>query len=110
VFDCLVSHIHHCIFVLYVIDDTRIQYHCDTSNIFFLLSGYLPIYLFLQVFLNYNTFSQRENVNFKWINHIKSIFDNVGLSYVWNQQNPIHLVELKLFKGLISNFFRFMKK
>jgi hypothetical protein len=24
------------------------------------------------------------------------IFDNVGLSYVWNQQNPIHLVELKL--------------
>jgi hypothetical protein len=40
--------------------------------------------------------SQRENVNFKWINHIKSIFDNVGLSYVWNQQNPIHLVELKL--------------
>ena len=25
-----------------------------------------------------------------------SIFDNVGLSYVWNQQNPIHLVELKL--------------
>jgi hypothetical protein len=39
--------------------------------------------------------SQRENVNFKWINHIKSIFDNVGLSYVWNQQNPIHLVELK---------------
>ena len=40
--------------------------------------------------------SQRENVNFKWINHITSIFDNVGLSYVWNQQNPIHLVELKL--------------
>lgn len=40
--------------------------------------------------------SQRENVNFKWINHIKSIFDNVGPSYVWNQQNPIHLVELKL--------------
>ena len=40
--------------------------------------------------------SQRENVNFKWINHIKSIFDNVGLSYVCNQQNPIHLVELKL--------------
>jgi hypothetical protein len=29
--------------------------------------------------------SQRENVNFKWINHIKSIFDNVGLSYVWNE-------------------------
>ena len=28
--------------------------------------------------------------------HIKSIFDNVCLSYVWNQQNPIHLVELKL--------------
>jgi hypothetical protein len=26
--------------------------------------------------------SQRENVNFKWINHIKSIFDHVGLSYV----------------------------
>jgi hypothetical protein len=24
--------------------------------------------------------SQRENVNFKWINHIKSIFDNVGLT------------------------------
>jgi hypothetical protein len=40
--------------------------------------------------------SQRENVNFKWINHIKSIFDNVGLSYVWNQHNPIQLVELKL--------------
>ena len=40
--------------------------------------------------------SQRENVNFKWINHIKSIFDNVGLSYVWNQPNPIHLFELKL--------------
>ena len=40
--------------------------------------------------------SQRENVNFKWINHITSIFDNVGLSYVWNQLNPIHLVELKL--------------
>jgi hypothetical protein len=40
--------------------------------------------------------SQRENINFKWINHITSIFDNVGLSYVWNQQNPIHLVELKL--------------
>ena len=40
--------------------------------------------------------SQRENANFKWINHIKSIFDKVGLSYVWNQQNPIHLVELIL--------------
>jgi hypothetical protein len=39
--------------------------------------------------------SQRENVNFRWINHIKSIFDHVGLSYVWNQQNPIRLVELK---------------
>ena len=26
--------------------------------------------------------SQRENVNFKWINHNKSIFDNIGLSYV----------------------------
>jgi hypothetical protein len=37
--------------------------------------------------------SQRENVNFKWINHIKSIFDNVGLSYFWNQQNPSHLFE-----------------
>jgi hypothetical protein len=29
------------------------------------------------------------------VHHIKSIFDHVGLSYVWNQQNPIHLVELK---------------
>ena len=36
-------------------NDTRIQYHCDTSDIVFLLSRYLPIYLFLQVFLNYNT-------------------------------------------------------
>ena len=33
--------------------------------------------------------------SWKWSIAI-SIFDNVGLSYVWNQQNPIHLVELKL--------------
>ena len=50
--------------------------------------------------------SQRENVNFKSINHIKSIFDNVGLSYVWNQQNPIHLVEVKLIvKQKLTNQF-----
>ena len=30
--------------------------------------------------------SQRENVNFKWINHIKSIFDNVGLNYLQTRE------------------------
>ena len=36
-----------------------------------------------------------DNVQFKWINFIKSIFERTGLNYLWNQQQPVHSVQLK---------------
>ena len=35
------------------------------------------------------------NINFKWITYLKSIFDNTGLSYIWIQQYPADLKQLK---------------
>ena len=37
-----------------------------------------------------------DNVQFKWLNFIKSIFERTGLNYLWNQQQPVHSVQLKL--------------
>jgi hypothetical protein len=34
-------------------------------------------------------------VQFKWLNFIKSIFERAGLNYLWNQQQPVHSVQLK---------------
>ena len=31
-----------------------------------------------------------DNVQFKWLNLIKSIFEKTGLNYLWNQQQPVH--------------------
>jgi hypothetical protein len=30
-----------------------------------------------------------DNVQFKWLNFIKSIFEKTGLNYLWNQQQNI---------------------
>jgi hypothetical protein len=35
-----------------------------------------------------------DNVQFKWIHFIKSIFERTGLNYLWNQQQPVHSVQL----------------
>jgi hypothetical protein len=39
-----------------------------------------------------------DNVQFKWLNFIKSIFEKTGLNYLWNQQQPVHSVQLKFWK------------
>ena len=36
-----------------------------------------------------------DNVQFKWLNSIKSIFEIIGLNYLWTQQQPVHSVQLK---------------
>jgi hypothetical protein len=36
-----------------------------------------------------------DNVQFKWIHFIKSIFERTGLNYLWHQQQPVHSVQLK---------------
>jgi hypothetical protein len=36
-----------------------------------------------------------DNVQFKWLKIIKSIFEKTGLNYLWNQQQPAHSVQLK---------------
>ena len=36
-----------------------------------------------------------DNVQFKWLNFIKSNFEKTGLNYLWNQQQPVHSVQLK---------------
>jgi hypothetical protein len=36
-----------------------------------------------------------DNVQFKWLHLIKSIFERTGLNYLWNQQQPVHSVQLK---------------
>jgi hypothetical protein len=36
-----------------------------------------------------------DNVQFKWLNFIKSIFEKTGLNYLWNQQQPVHSVQQK---------------
>jgi hypothetical protein len=43
-----------------------------------------------------------DNVQFKWLNIIKSIFEKTGLNYLWNQQQPVHSVQLK-FINFIHN-------
>jgi hypothetical protein len=35
-----------------------------------------------------------DNVQIKWLNFIKSIFEKTGLNYLWNQQQPVHSVQL----------------
>jgi hypothetical protein len=34
-------------------------------------------------------------VQFKWLHLIKSIFERAGLNYLWNQQQPVHSMQLK---------------
>ena len=36
-----------------------------------------------------------DNVQFKRLNFIKSLFEKTGLHYLWNQQQPVHSVQLK---------------
>jgi hypothetical protein len=36
-----------------------------------------------------------DHVQSKWLNFIKSIFEKTGLNYLWNQQQPVHSVQLK---------------
>ena len=36
-----------------------------------------------------------DNVQSKWLNFIKSIFERTGLNYLWNQLQPVHSVQLK---------------
>ena len=36
-----------------------------------------------------------DNVQSKWLNFIKSIFERTGLNYLWNQQQPVHSVQVK---------------
>ena len=37
-----------------------------------------------------------DNINFKWISYLKSIFDNTGLSHILIQQYPVDLKQLKI--------------
>ena len=39
-----------------------------------------------------------DNVQFKWLTFIKSIFEKTWLNYLWNQQQPVHSVQLLLSK------------
>jgi hypothetical protein len=44
-----------------------------------------------------NTFfsgSIRPSSSIKWLNFIKSIFEKTGFNYLWNQQQPVHSVQL----------------
>jgi hypothetical protein len=36
-----------------------------------------------------------DNVQFKWLNFIKSIYEKTELNCLWNQQQPVHSVQLK---------------
>ena len=36
------------------------------------------------------------NRDFKWINYVKSIFDETGFSHLWNDQIPLNTQFLKL--------------
>jgi hypothetical protein len=54
--------------------------------IMFLLCGNNNIMLNLSII---------DNVQFKWLNSIKSIFEKTGLNYLWNHQQPVHSVQLK---------------
>jgi hypothetical protein len=36
-----------------------------------------------------------DNVQFKWLNSIKSIVERTGLNYLWNQHQSVHSVQLK---------------
>jgi hypothetical protein len=36
-----------------------------------------------------------DNVQSKWLNFIKSIFERTGLNYLWNQLQPVHSVQLQ---------------
>ena len=42
----------------------------------------------------------RNPSHFKWISYVKSIFDDTGLSFIWNDQIPI---ERNVLKNLISS-------
>ena len=35
-------------------------------------------------------------VQFKWLHFIKSIFERTGFNILWNYQQPVHSVQLKL--------------
>ena len=37
-----------------------------------------------------------EVCNFKWLNYVQSIFDDVGLSYVWNNQFVLSSTDIKV--------------
>ena len=49
----------------------------------------------------------RNNFHFKWIEYIKSIFDNIGLSYVWNSQSLLMVTDIKGYikQRLTDSFF-----
>ena len=55
--------------------------------------------------------SNTKNFEFTWINYVKSIFDNAGLSYIWLQQMYIepeylkHILKLNLRDIFIQNWF-----
>ena len=55
--------------------------------------------------------SNTKNFEFTWINYVKSIFDNAGLSYLWLQQMYIepeylkHILKLNLRDIFIQNWF-----
>ena len=55
--------------------------------------------------------SNTKNFEFTWINYVKSIFDNAGLSYIWLQQMHIepeylkHILKLNLRDIFIQNWF-----
>jgi hypothetical protein len=43
-----------------------------------------------------------DNVQFKWLNFIKSFFEKTGLNYLWNQQQPVHSVQLKFIVTILN--------
>jgi hypothetical protein len=46
-----------------------------------------------------------DHVQFKWLKIIKSIFEKTGLNYLWNQQQPVHSVQLKFIVQMTNTFF-----
>ena len=41
-------------------------------------------------------FNLKDDHTFKWMDYIKSLLDNAGLSYVWTQQSPLDINQLKI--------------
>ena len=47
-----------------------------------------------------------EVCNFKWLNYVQSIFDDVGLSYVWNNQFVLSSTDMNAHAAILRFILR----